>query len=216
MAAVSVYSSKVAVPRPAGPAGARFVPSRVARPRPARFNARVASVERPVAIDRPTVDPVSEGWSTEEHVPGQIWTIHSSQQLQEVLQTHSQQLAVLMCKSKTCRPCKMFMKKYMEIAEKLPGVVCLQIFGDESPDTRKMMVSMKVKVTPTFALYRGGEAVGTTTGVSDVKLLRAIFERLTPQELEGLQDEVFELEAAERELAEQEAAEAAKGEKKKH
>lgn len=38
------------------------------------------------------------------------------------------------------------MKKYMEIAEKFPGVVCLQIFGDESPDTRKLMVSMKVKV----------------------------------------------------------------------
>jgi hypothetical protein len=39
-----------------------------------------------------------------------------------------------------------FMKKYMYIAEQWPDVVLLQIFGDESPDTRKMMVSMKVKV----------------------------------------------------------------------
>lgn len=39
-----------------------------------------------------------------------------------------------------------FMKKYMHIAESFPEVVLLQMFGDESQETRKLMVSMKVKV----------------------------------------------------------------------
>jgi hypothetical protein len=38
--------------------------------------------------------------------PTQVWTVHSPQQLQAALQLHSQQLCVLMCKSKACRPCK--------------------------------------------------------------------------------------------------------------
>jgi len=40
----------------------------------ARFIQRVASVsvDRAPKVDRPTVDPVSEGWSTEDHVPGQV------------------------------------------------------------------------------------------------------------------------------------------------
>jgi len=99
----------------------------------------------------------------------------------------------------------------MDIAERFPGVLLLQIFGDESPDTRKLMVSMKVKVTPTFALYRGGGQVGTVTGVSDVKLLRAIVDAMSQEELEGHEEDVFELEAAEKEAAAAEAEAEAKG-----
>ncbi|GBF92257.1 thioredoxin [Raphidocelis subcapitata] len=181
------------------------VPSRTIAGRARRTVARVASVERPLPVDRNSVDPLTEGLSTEAHVPGQIWTVHSPAQLQAALDTHSDQLCVLMCKSKACRPCKMFMKKYMDIAERFPNLVLLQVLGDESPDTRKLMVSMKVKVTPTFALYRGGSQVETVTGVSEVKLLRALVDRMTPQELEGHEEDVFELEAAEREMAAQEA-----------
>lgn len=36
----------------------------------------------------------------------QIWTIHSQQQLQAAITKHADTLSVLMCKSKTCRPCK--------------------------------------------------------------------------------------------------------------
>lgn len=40
----------------------------------------------------------------------------------------------------------MFLKKYMDIASRFPDTVLLQILGDESAETRKLMVSMKVKV----------------------------------------------------------------------
>ena len=44
------------------------------------------------------------------------------------------------------RTTPVFMKKYMDIAQRFPGVVLMQVYGDESPETRKLMVSMKVKV----------------------------------------------------------------------
>lgn len=63
-------------------------------------------------------------------------------------------------------------------------------------------------MTPTFALFRGGQQVATVTGVSEAKLLRGMVDVMTPQELEGHEEDIFELEAAEKEEA---AAEAAKG-----
>jgi hypothetical protein len=38
--------------------------------------------------------------------PAQVWTIHSPTQLQAALDRHGDKLCVLMCKSKSCRPCK--------------------------------------------------------------------------------------------------------------
>lgn len=64
------------------------------------------------------------------------------------------------------------------------------------------------QVTPTFQLYRGGERAATVTGVSEVKLLRGIVDRMTADELAPHAEDLLELEVAERELAEQEAAEA--------
>jgi hypothetical protein len=55
------------------------------------------------------------------------------------------------------------MKKYVAAAERFPGAVMMQIYGDESPETRKLMVTMKVKVrrgAPRRGARRGaGEGV---------------------------------------------------------
>ncbi|KAI8465605.1 MAG: hypothetical protein J3K34DRAFT_436614 [Monoraphidium minutum] len=199
-----VSSQPARLARHAGGQGARMVAPRVPCvpnvARAPRF-ARAPESIKTRATDRATVDPVSESLSTEAHVPGQIWTVHSSAQLQAAVEKHAQQLTVLMCKSKTCRPCKAFLKKYMAIAQQFPDAVLLQISGDESPDTRKLMMSMKVKVTPTFALYRGGSQIATSTGVSETKLLRAIVDALTPEERAAHIEDIGELEAAEAEEA---------------
>lgn len=56
------------------------------------------------------------------------------------------QLVILMCKARSCRPCKMFTRKFQRMAERFAEVVCLEIMGDESNDTRKMMMSMQIRV----------------------------------------------------------------------
>lgn len=100
-----------------------------------------------------------------------------------MLNQHPDQLAVLMCKSKACRPCKMFLRKYMRLAERFPEVLMLDIYGDESPGTRKSMMEWQVKVTPTFRMYRGTDLVDISTGINEKKLGRALLAHLFPAEL---------------------------------
>ena len=76
----------------------------------------------------------------------------------------------------------MFARKYARLAESFPEVVMMEIYGDETPDTRRFMVEMKIKSTPTFVFTRGGADLGVATGVNDRKILRAVVDRLTPDE----------------------------------
>jgi hypothetical protein len=76
---------------------------------------------------------------------------------QTFVAAHPDQLVVLMCKARACRPCKAFSRKYHHIAEKFTSVIVLDILGDESMDTRKMMMDMQIKSTPTFKMYKGGQ-----------------------------------------------------------
>ncbi|CAL8464622.1 g4157 [Coccomyxa elongata] len=113
-----------------------------------------------------------------------VQQVHSPQDLEEKLQRHDGKLVVLMCKAMSCRPCKMFTRKYQRIAaeHRDDGAVFLEIMGDESADTRKLMISMQIRVTPTFCLFRGTEVVKTVTGVNAENLQNAVREQLAGQQ----------------------------------
>lgn len=71
--------------------------------------------------------------------PGQPFTIHSVDEL-KAFQAQQGKLCVLECKSSHCRPCKKFAATYLELAERFKDCIFLEVVGDESPATRKMMV----------------------------------------------------------------------------
>jgi thiol-disulfide isomerase/thioredoxin len=96
-----------------------------------------------------------------------VLAINSPSELDECLRDHSGQLVVLMCKARSCRPCKMFSKKYERLASTFPGVVFLEVFGDDTTELREMMMKMQIKSTPTFRMYRGGIQVASTTGANE-------------------------------------------------
>lgn len=100
--------------------------------------------------------------------------IHGPEELDAILSAYPERLVVLQCKASSCRPCKMFARKYGRLAAATPDAVFLVITGDESAETRAMMMAMKVRVTPTFFVYRGGEIVKTATGVNENNLKAAL------------------------------------------
>ena len=102
--------------------------------------------------------------------------IHGPEELDAILSAYPERLVVLQCKASSCRPCKMFARKYGRLAAATPDAVFLVITGDESAETRAMMMAMKVRVTPTFFVYRGGEIVKTATGVNENNLKAALDE----------------------------------------
>lgn len=92
--------------------------------------------------------------------------IHGPEELDAVLASSpSDSVVVLMAKSAGCRPCKAFARKYARIAGlyggvdgsdggdggdvsgKKNGATFLVVTGDESKETRAMMMAMKVRRT---------------------------------------------------------------------
>jgi hypothetical protein len=47
--------------------------------------------------------------------PGRLLTVKSPEQFAALSAEHPEKLIVLMCKSHSCRPCKMFTRKYLSI-----------------------------------------------------------------------------------------------------
>jgi hypothetical protein len=75
-------------------------------------------------------------------------------------------------------------------AQRFPDCILAEIYGDETPETRKMMMQMEVRVTPTFRMYRQGDCVNVTTGTNDKKLMRGILSAMTAAELAVHEQEI--------------------------
>jgi hypothetical protein len=118
-----------------------------------------------------------------------------------------------MAKARSCRPCKAFSRKYSALASRFPEAVLLEIYGDDSPASRQMMIAMQVRVTPTFRLSRGEREVGALTGTSDTKLRDALVAALTEGERSAHPDDVAAWRAAQEAAREAAALEAATAEK---
>lgn len=127
-----------------------------------------------VTTDRPTLGREAKTLTHSTHtLPPQI---HGPEELDAILSAYPERLVVLQCKAASCRPCKMFARKYSRLAASTPDAVFLVITGDESPESRAMMMAMKVRVTPTFFVYRGGVIAKATTGVNENNLKAALDE----------------------------------------
>ena len=74
-----------------------------------------------------------------------IRQIHGPEELDATLAAYPNRLVVLMAKSAGCRPCKAFARKYQRIAALYPDAVFTVVTGDESKETRAMMMAMKVR-----------------------------------------------------------------------
>lgn len=117
------------------------------------------------------IEPLATS-SASVHLPGTVFSLHSQDEFESMLtesQSHNR-VTILMCKAKGCRPCKAFQKKYSRLAEAYPDAAFLEIFGDETKETRSWMISMDVRATPTFRLYNGRELVDIVVGTSETKL----------------------------------------------
>jgi thiol-disulfide isomerase/thioredoxin len=96
--------------------------------------------------------------------------VHSPQEFQDLLRANGDKLVVLMAKAKGCRPCRAFAKNYHAAAEHYVDSVFVEVFGDETPDTRAMMKEMQVRVTPTFVMYRNVEKMHSHGGINQFSL----------------------------------------------
>jgi hypothetical protein len=127
----------------------------------------------------------------ERHVAGAVLEITGPEEYAAIRAAYPQRLVVLMAKARSCRPCKAFSRKYSAVAARFPEAVFLAIYGDDSKESRQMMIALAVRVTPTFRLSRGVDDNATVlTGTSETKLRDAIVAALTEGERADHPDDV--------------------------
>ena len=78
---------------------------------------------------RQSVDPLASQPRPTVYTPGKVYTLHSPQELDQMVADRQSQLLVLMCKASHCKPCKRFAPTYSRMAELLPDSVLLDITG---------------------------------------------------------------------------------------
>jgi hypothetical protein len=71
-------------------------------------------------------------------------------------------------------PPQAFRSKYAALGRHYSGGVFAEVMGDRNESTRALMKAMKVKATPTFAVFVGGEQVHMHSGVKAEKLIEAL------------------------------------------
>lgn len=131
--------------------------------------AKVLTLTAPVAAEDKAAPPI-------------VTPLHSSQEFQDVIEQNPGRLIVFMCKAQGCRPCKMFSRKFQRMAEQFDDAIFLDIMGDETKDTRKLMIKLDVRATPTFFLYRDRRLGQTLTGINENNLRNAIIDFELPNE----------------------------------
>lgn len=139
--------------------------------------------------------------SISSYAPGAVLEISGPDDYASLRAAHPDRLVVLMCKARSCRPCKAFTRKYAALAARFPEAALLEIYGDDSPASRQMMIAMGVRVTPTFRLSRGAHEVGVVAGTSEGKLRDGIVAALTEGERSAHPDDVEAWRAAQEEAA---------------
>lgn len=56
--------------------------------------------------------------------------MHGPAELDEFVTRCSDQVVILMCKARACRPCKAFTRKYIHLAERFTSSVFLDVTGE--------------------------------------------------------------------------------------
>lgn len=103
-----------------------------------------------------------------------VLLVHSSSDLQNILQRYTTTVVVLFCKARSCRSCKYFTKKYHRVAQQHPDKVFLELVCDESKDAFSLMQDLKVPVVPHFVLYKSGKETARLSSTSEEKLEETI------------------------------------------
>lgn len=123
-----------------------------------------------------------EGW-----IPGLVFDVSSVQQLRELVVENNDRKVILMCKSRSCRPCKSFGVKYKRLAAQHTDIVFLTLTGESSKELRDLMIGMKIRNTPTFLGFWQQAIVHRHSGISKEKM-----ESVLASDWQQLADELSE------------------------
>lgn len=116
-------------------------------------------------------------------VEGDLSLIFSEAELDEILTKNKDKLTVLFCALTWCRPCKAMQKPILKMAEAYKTVTFVKLFGNANVQTKTLFKDrLKIRSTPCFVVFKGGEVVFSMTGGNKSKLEGALRDFLPANE----------------------------------
>lgn len=115
----------------------------------------------------------------EDGAGGDVTVIFSAEELEEAIQRPG--VVVLMAGLSWCRPCKGVASAYAKLAkhyEKAGLSAALKVYGNANDRTKAVFKRLKIRSTPAFVFFKGGQVIGAATGGNKAKLESAIREVL--------------------------------------
>lgn len=119
------------------------------------------AVQQSIDLDETALD----GW-----VPGQVFEVNSVQQVHDLVVENADRKVILMCKSRSCRPCKAFSVKYKRLAAQHTDKAFLTVTGETNSELRNLMIGMKIRNTPTFIGFWKRAIVHRHSGISKERM----------------------------------------------
>lgn len=110
-------------------------------------------------------DVALDGW-----IPGEVFEVTSVQQVHDIVVDNADRKVILMCKSRSCRPCKAFSVKYKRLAAQHTDTAFLTLTGESSAELRNLMIDMQIRNTPTFLGFWKRAIVHRHSGISKERM----------------------------------------------
>lgn len=120
-----------------------------------------------------------------------IFQVVKEDHFDEILNTQMQNLILVMLSSKTCKPCKTFKPKFVDLSKKNKDTVFIYIDRDNYELTQNKYF-LQFKFTPTFVFYFGKNQIAFIEGAHEEALVKTI--SLLKQKIEEKKREFFEKE----------------------
>lgn len=120
-------------------------------------------------------------WDKPPVIPqyGEVIEVHSEDDFDKCLQ-QSSGIVMLEVTQKMCRACRVFAQKYKSMAVDYYGKVkFLKMVGNENESTLRVIAKrLKVKLTPSFYVFRDGEVLAEVAGSNETKVRSTLDECL--------------------------------------
>lgn len=119
-----------------------------------------------------------------EDEPGGVTVIFSAEELEEALRKAGEKdgeqgVVALMCGLSWCRPCKGVAPNFAKLTQKYNEatggrLTSLKLYGNANDRTKAVFKKLKIRSTPAFVFFKGGEVVSAITGANKGRLETAI------------------------------------------
>jgi len=123
--------------------------------------------------------PMRSTKNTRSTLSMRVVDVDSERSFDQTIEAAGKSLVVVDYSTTWCGPCKAIAPKFNELSDKYPDAVFLQVIGDASQDTSKLMKREGVRSVPSFHFWVDGKKIDVVNGANADAIEAAITKNIS-------------------------------------